>query len=143
MESQGNRRIINVRVCNNNEETFTDYHNGDRYVFKGNGHTESIPLAAAKHIFGYDVKECDEATMFTHVTKRWGWNTPENVKAGFDKIKLTWSKFSFTPVAVKFVETPVIDTSALAEERSEPEVRESTPMKMGETTIKTGKGRAA
>ena len=88
------------------------------YVFEASK-TRSLPLAAAYHIFGYQIQGGENApkTMFDHVCKRWGWNTPENVKDGFKTVNEIWRKFEFTPVAVRYTEVPVIDTAALAEPR--------------------------
>lgn len=120
MEGESTRRIINVRVTNKNKVEYSDACSGKVYTFEP-GKTTSIPLEAAKHIFSYDVKGSDEQVMFQHVCKRWGWNTPENVKAHFADIKEIWANFEFTPVAVKMVEQAVIDTSALAEMEDEGE----------------------
>jgi hypothetical protein len=134
------RRIMNVKVRNDNGETFTDEFSGKTYVFAA-GKTISLPLEAAKHIFGYNVKGADDRTMFDHVCKRWGWNTPANVTKGFQEIKEIWSKFTFTPVVLKMVEVPAIDTAALADNRDEaarPEDQdyEIPDLKLGEPTIR-------
>ena len=133
-------RIINIRVTNYNETSYTDFHNGERYVFEGGGKTTSIPLEAATHIFGYSMKDSDEASMFNHVCKRWGWNTPENVKENFKGPKSFWAKITFTPVAVKYTEVPVIDTASLAEDRESAARAEDAAfaipdLKLGEKTI--------
>lgn len=134
------KRFINVRVTNKNPESYSDSCNGIHYTFTGGSKTVSIPLEAAQHIFGYDVKRSDEKAMFDHVCKRWGWNTPDNVKEGFKKIQAIWANLTFTPVAVRMTEVPVIDTAALAEDREEAAEAEDNEfqvpdMKLGEKTI--------
>jgi uncharacterized membrane protein len=132
------RRDIKVRVTNKNKETFSDQHAGVTYDFEP-GETVSLPLEAAQHIFGYKVHGADPKTMFDHVSKRWGWNTPENVRTRYKDITPIWSKFEFTPVAVKYVETAMIDTSALAEPRGDAEQGDEEPsipdLKLGEPSI--------
>jgi len=117
-QEQAGRREVNVRVMNGNTTTYRDAYNGVEYVFEASK-TRSLPLAAAYHIFGYQIQGGENApkTMFDHVCKRWGWNTPENVKDGFKTVNEIWRKFEFTPVAVRYTEVPVIDTAALAEPR--------------------------
>lgn len=142
------KRIINVRITNNNTEDFTDSYNGKDFVFKS-GKTTSIPLEAAHHLFGYSVKGCDERVMFHHVCKRWGWNTPENVKSNFDSVKKIWSNFEFTPVAVRMTEVPVIDTASLADAKESVPQPQVTPgvevpnLKLGEPSIRGAKSAAA
>jgi hypothetical protein len=128
------KRMINVKVTNNNDTQFVDVYNGIRYTF-GPKQSVSIPLAAATHIFGYQKTNCDTQMMFNHMCKRWGWNTPENVKDGFAKVKEIFGKFVFAPVVMKLVETSVIDTSVLADDREEAAGAKSTPFKLGKQAI--------
>jgi hypothetical protein len=124
-------RIVNVRVTNETKPpvTFSDDYNGVHYVFEPN-RTVSIPLDAAKHIFGYDIKNADTQSMFEHICKRWGWNTPENVKDNFAAIKLIWSKLSFAPVAVKMVEHAIVDPTALEDAPEEVPPAKAAPGKL-------------
>lgn len=113
------QRIINIRVTNKNADSYSDAHDGVNYHFLGKGKTQTISLEAARHIFGYSTKGADEKTMFDHVCKRWGWNTPENVRDGFKDIHRIWANFVFTPVAYVLQEQATIDTGALAEDRED------------------------
>jgi hypothetical protein len=146
-EQKTSTKIINVRVTNGNKDmSFHDKCEGIAYDFPA-GKTVSIPLSAAKHIFGYDVKGRDESSMFNHTCMRWGWNTPANVRNGFkgytDKdgkqqigpLDL-WSKFTFQPVAGKIVETEIIDLGQVAEDRDTAETpKEETEFRLGKTAI--------
>lgn len=106
------QRARYVRVTNNLDFPFNDRHDGVPVTIDP-GKTENLPLDMAEHFFGYhdDVKP---ETMFRHVAKRQGWNTPEHVKQNPETRKTLaetyFSKLKIEPVSYKLVEDQVLDS---------------------------------
>jgi hypothetical protein len=101
------QRINYVRVTNNLAFPFTDRHDGVPVTIQP-GKSENLPLDMAAHFFGFH-PDVDKATMFRHVAKRQGWNTPEYVKQNpdthkslaqeyFDKLKIEAVAYKLVPV---------------------------------------------
>lgn len=112
-----------IKIINGSKETIADRFDGLLYTFAPGEKGVNMPLEAAKHIFGVDfpmdATQCaDEdfrAQIFTHLQRRWGWNSPaskedrEKGKA-HDKMGVgqrIFSKLSFVPVEMKTVELAV------------------------------------
>lgn len=76
-----------------------DMHDGVQYTFPRN-QPITIPLAAAKHILGFD--EASGRADFIHVQRRWGWNTPETTKHAQE----WFNNILVEPVVLRQVEIP-------------------------------------
>ena len=64
-----------VNVLNSNDFPLEDAYDGVFYTFAP-GKAVTIPVEAAKHIFGWD-ERAPHSISFPHVEQRWGWNTKE------------------------------------------------------------------
>lgn len=101
-------RIKYVRVTNNGDIPFTDRHDGVP-VRIDPGKSDNFPLDMAEHFFG---NPSDPATMFRHVCRRQGWNTPKHLQPSEEDPKKTlaellFSKLDIRPVVYKMVEETV------------------------------------
>lgn len=98
-------RLHYVRVTNHLDVPFTDRHDGVP-VSIAPGKSDNFPLDMAAHFFG-DVT--DSQTMFRHVCRRQGWNTPSHLKPsettpGKTVAEELFSKLEIKPVVYKMVE---------------------------------------
>jgi hypothetical protein len=102
------QRIHYVRVTNGLPFPFTDRHDGVPVTIMP-GKSENLPLDMAAHFFGYH-PAVEPETMFRHIAKRQGWNTPEYVKQNpdthknlaqeyFEKLKIEAVAYKLVPVA--------------------------------------------
>jgi hypothetical protein len=70
------------------------------------GKTENLPVDMAAHFFGFH-PDVEPETMFRHICKRQGWNTPNFVKQNADTQKTLareyFDKLKIEPVAYKLV----------------------------------------
>jgi hypothetical protein len=99
-------RIHYVRITNGLDVPFTDRHDGVPVTIEP-GKSENLPLDMAAHFFGYSYGVKPE-TMFRHVCKRQGWNTPEFVKQNPDTHKTLaqeyFDKLKIESITYKMVE---------------------------------------
>jgi hypothetical protein len=101
-------RIKYVRVTNNGDIPFTDRHDGVP-VRIDPGKSDNFPLDMAEHFFG---NPSDPETMFRHVCRRQGWNTPAHLQPSEENPRMTvaqmlFSKLEIKPVVYKMVEEKV------------------------------------
>ena len=110
------QRIHYVRVTNGLTVPFTDRHDGVPVTIMP-GKSENLPLDMAAHFFGFS-PGVEPETMFRHVCKRQGWNTPEYVKQNqdthktlareyFDHLKIEAVVYKMVPVDDPDPRTPV------------------------------------
>lgn len=101
-------RVRRVRVTNGLDEPFNDRFNGIPITIAP-GATENLPLDMAAHFFGYQ-PGVDTETMFRHITRRQGWNSPEHVKRNPETQKRLaqelFERLKIEPVMYKMVEAP-------------------------------------
>jgi hypothetical protein len=98
-------RIHYVRVTNHATTAFTDRHDGVP-VRLDPGASDNLPLDMAAHMFGYGYG-VDQDTMFRHVCKRQGWNTPRHLEvqaSGKTLAQENFAKLEIKPVIYKMVE---------------------------------------
>jgi hypothetical protein len=90
-------RIKYVRITNGLDVPFTDRYDGVPLTIAP-GKSENIPLDMAAHFFAYSYG-VEPETMFRHICRRQGWNTPAYVQQNpethktlareyFDKLKI-------------------------------------------------------
>lgn len=99
------QRISMVRVTNSGDTVFTDRYDGVPYIFAP-GQTKAIPVDVAHHLLGFH-PGADDKSMFRHVSKRQGWNTPKHIEVGDDGLTLAERQFAaltIEPVVYKMVE---------------------------------------
>ena len=94
------RIAVHLRIVNGNDFTIEDRYDGVPYIFEA-GKTLTVPPEAALHIFGWH-PGIEPRVVETHVTKRWGWNTPAFMESG--NAKKFFAKLEFKPVTFKTVE---------------------------------------
>jgi len=94
------RIAVHLRVTNGNDFAIDDRHDGVPYLFEA-GKALTVPPEAALHIFGW-YPGVDMKVVATHVTRRWGWNTPAFMQSG-DAPRF-FGKLEFKPVTFKTVE---------------------------------------
>ena len=94
------RIAVHLRITNNNDFNIDDRYDGVPYKFEA-GKTVTIPPEAALHLFGW-YPGIDMSVAETHVTRRWGWNTPAFMASG--DAKRFFAKLQFAPVTFKTVE---------------------------------------
>jgi hypothetical protein len=94
------RIAVHLRVTNNNDFEINDRYDGVPYIFEA-GKVLTVPPEAALHIFGWH-PGIEPRVVETHVTKRWGWNTPAFMENG--NAKKFFAKLEFKPVTFKTVE---------------------------------------
>jgi hypothetical protein len=103
----GQQRINYVRVTNGLAVPYTDRYDGVPVTIPP-GKSENLPLDMAAHFFGFSVG-VEPETMFRHVCKRQGWNTPQYVQQNaethktlareyFDKLKIEPVVYKMVPV---------------------------------------------
>lgn len=96
------RTLISLRVVNHNEFTIEDRFDGVPYTFEPEK-SVAVPSDAALHMFGW-FPGVDMLVVKNHLTKRWGWNTPDIINQKLnDKY---FAALSFKPVTYKIVEVP-------------------------------------
>jgi len=99
------QRIHYVRVTNGLAFPFTDRHDGVPVTIQP-GKSENLPVDMAAHFFGFH-PAVEPETMFRHICKRQGWNTPEYVKQNPESHKTLareyFDKLIIEPVAYKLV----------------------------------------
>jgi hypothetical protein len=97
-----------VRVTNNGDTPFTDRHDGVP-VRIDPGQSDNLPLDMAEHFFGYH-DDVSAETMFRHVCKRQGWNTPAHIRQGESGKTVAQELFAsldIKPVVYRMVEERV------------------------------------
>ena len=94
------RIAVHLRITNNNDFTIEDRYDGVPYIFEA-GKTLTVPPEAALHMFGW-YPGVDPRVAETHVSRRWGWNTPAYMASG--NAKKFFAKLEFKPVTFKTVE---------------------------------------
>jgi hypothetical protein len=103
-----------VKLTNGLDFTLFDRFDGVPYRIAP-GHSENLPLMAARHILGWYEGVTNEQ-MQRHFCKRMGWNTPEYVlpdAKGRTKATEMFAKIKIEPVVYKLVKVDnEIDTSA-------------------------------
>jgi hypothetical protein len=121
------RTLVSLKVTNHNEFAIEDRFDGVPYRFEPEKAT-SVPSDAALHMLGW-YPGVDMMVVKNHVTKRWGWNTPDIVNQKLnDKY---FSALSFKPVSYRIVEVPEEVTEV---EDVLPNPIKKTPTKNGKTT---------
>jgi len=75
--------VTNVKVTNKNAFDITDRYDGVPYVFKAKS-SLTMPADAALHVLGW-FPGVDDAVVFNHLQRRWGYNTPQRMEKGEDK----------------------------------------------------------
>ena len=120
------QRINYVRVTNHLEFSFMDRYDGVPVTIPP-GKSENLPLDMAAHFFGYH-PDVEPETMFRHIAKRQGWNTPEYVQQNPETHKTLaqeyFSKLKIEPVAYKLV--PVGKADPKEPVPADPEIPEET-----------------
>jgi hypothetical protein len=100
------QRIAMIRVTNNAKTVYTDRYDGVPYIIEP-GHTKSIPLEVAAHLFAYH-PDVQPETMFRHVCKRQGWNTADHravdPATGRTLAEQLFANLRIEPVIYKMVE---------------------------------------
>jgi hypothetical protein len=94
------RIAVHLRIVNGNDFAIEDRYDGVPYVFEA-GKALTVPPEAALHIFGWK-PGLDPRAIETHITRRWGWNTPKFMESG--DAKKFFAKLEFKPVTFKTVE---------------------------------------
>jgi hypothetical protein len=120
-------RFQMVRVTNRNSFPLIDRFDGVPYEFKPN-EPLSIAMEVATHVFGWPA---EPELMRLHIAKRFGWNTPDDIKRGDDG-KMRWETWvdnlHIEPVHMELVERdpsapipadPSADDGPMAETQSE------------------------
>lgn len=131
------QRIHYVRVHNGLNFPFTDRHDGVPVTIMP-GKSENIPLDMAAHFFGFH-PGIEPETMFRHVAKRQGWNTPEYVKQNaethktlareyFDKLRIEAVAYKLVPVEQSDPKKPVPADPAMTD--GAPDPRENRPQRL-------------
>ena len=108
--------INTVRLTNNLPFAFTDRYDGVPFTVAP-GKSENLPVEVAAHFFGYH-PDVEPETMFRHIAKRQGWNTPDFVKDRpdhdktlareyFDKLKIEAVAYKLVPADKPDPRTPI------------------------------------
>ena len=107
-------RVQFVKVKNNNTFAIADRYDGVPYIF-GAGKTETIPLDAAQHIFGFR-EDGDTEAMYHYMVQRHGWNT---YKVPEETARANVGNIVMTKVSARLVMEPpqgVAETDAASDE---------------------------
>ena len=94
------RIAVHLRVTNTNDFEIEDRYDGVPYKFEPNK-AVTLPPEAALHLLGWQ-PGIDPSVCEKHVSRRWGWNTPDFMKSG--DAKKFFAKLEFKPVTFKTVE---------------------------------------
>lgn len=124
-------RLRYVRVTNGLDQPFTDRYDGVPVVILP-GKSENIPIDMAAHFFSPAFE--DPETMFRHVTKRQGWNTPEYLKdcgdgTGRSRAREIFDAIKIEPVTYKLV--PEITPDPREPVPAEQEIRQDPAPRRG------------
>lgn len=98
------KSFTQIRVINRNTFPLVDRYDGVQYVFPPDV-AVTVPADVATHIFGYGPEATEEA-LFRHITRRFGWNTPQMVadeaaRLYFDNLDIKPVQFRMVPVEQK------------------------------------------
>lgn len=118
------RTLVSLKVTNHNDFTIEDRFDGVPYIFEPEKAT-SVPADAALHMLGW-FPGVDLMVVKNHITKRWGWNTPDltGKAAGY------FANLALKPVSYKIVEVP----EEVTEIEELPNPIKGKPTKNGRTT---------
>jgi hypothetical protein len=140
------QRINYVRVTNGLAFPFTDRHDGVPVTIQP-GKSENLPLDMAAHFFGFHPGVKPE-TMYRHVAKRQGWNTPEYVKQNpethktlaqeyFDKLTIEAVAYKLVQVEKPDPKRPVPADPEIPTEASEGLMRDARSRRRAEVNPET------
>ncbi len=121
-------RLKYVRITNGLDVPFTDRYDGVPVTIAP-GKSENLPLDMAFHFFGYTYG-VEPETMFRHVAKRQGWNTPAYVQQNpethktlareyFDKLKIEAVSYRLVPEDAPDPRKPVPAEQSLQSDEDE------------------------
>lgn len=143
MDTAAQPQISHVKITNNNPFEIKDRYDNIPYAFPP-GKPVSIPLGAARHIFGFHL-ESGEREVFDYMSRRFGWNKPGQD----EEARLYFSNMEIKPIAYRLVEVGSPDDKPdpkavelnLEAERVRPGRKRSEPKPVEEADAEFGEER--